>query len=582
MKSRTSFFNATLYRKNFTRFAPVWAIYSIILFLYFSVVVGLGTEYIRCLNGADMATAMIMVNLIYAVILGITLFGDLFNTRHCNMLHAFPLRRETIFFTNLASAFTFALVPNLIIALISLPFMGSGWLVSVGWFLAGFLTFLFYMGCTVLAVMLTGSRLGFLAVYTLLNFLSLLFLWFGMTIFMPLLFGIRIPEEPFTLFCPTYNMLMKGDLVDVIITDTKANFEYSSFSTSDSQFVVELGSGWGYVGICAVIGIALMALALVLYRKRKLESAGDFIAFKAIEPFFLVLFTLGVGAFFQLFSALFGYSAKYIFLTFGIIVGFFGGLMLLNKTTRVFSLRTLRNFAIFAASLTVLLLVTKLDPLGLTRKIPDTGKIASVTVGQSYASINYLWDEITLTDPEGIETIRNVHRYAVNDEERHVSVDGDNIYYLDIGIDYTLTNGNILSRYYSIPLGTAASDDLRPIFSRIECVARMSEGEFLNLAESVYWIYVDGTGFPIDRLGSTEGITDLLEAILADCDSGAMVQYTEYHYYDADYGDYGSKYEPYLEINYYDANGKLTGFYLTIYEDCVNTLAWLEAHNMLN
>ena len=320
MKLRTSFFNGTLYRKNLTRFSPVWAIYSIILFLYFSVIAGLSTHYTRCLNGADMAICMSVVNLIYAGVLGITLFGDLFNTRHCNMLHAFPLRRETIFFTNLASAFTFALVPNLIMALFSLPFMGSGWLVSVGWFLAGFLTFLFYMGCALLAVMLTGNRLGFLAVYVLMNFLSLLFLWFGKTIFMPLLFGIRVPEQPFILFCPTYHILYRGTLVDVNLAGIDTMGEYIHFATSESEFTVSFGSGWGYVAICAAIGVALMALALVLYRKRKLESAGDFISVKAIEPIFLVLFTLGVGGFFQLFSNMFGYGSEYIFLSVGIII----------------------------------------------------------------------------------------------------------------------------------------------------------------------------------------------------------------------------------------------------------------------
>ena len=579
MKSRTSFFNATLYRKNFTRFGPIWAIYGIILFLYFSVIAGLGSHYIRCLNGADMAICMSVVNLIYAGVLGVFLFGDLFNTRHCNMLHAFPLRRETIFFTNLASAFTFALVPNLIIALISLPFMGSGWLVSVGWFLAGFLTFLFYMGCALLAVMLTGNRLGFLAVYTLLNFLSLLFLWLGKTIFMPILFGIRIPEQPFIIFCPTYNILYLANLVNVTLDGIDTMGEYIHFATSDSDFTVSFGAGWGYMAICAAIGVVLMALALVLYRKRKLESAGDFIAFKAIEPFFLVLFTLGVGAFFQMFSEVFGYGSQYIFLTMGLIVGFFGCLMLLNKTTQVFNLRTFRNFGIFAASLAVILLVTKLDPLGLTRKIPNAEDVDYLCVGKTYASANHMWEEIKLSDPEDIETIRNVHQYAVNDENRRVS-DDDPIYYLDIGIDYILKDGSLLSRYYSIPLGSPAADDLRPILSRPECVVRRSAEELLVLADNVYYVYVDGLGLPANQVNTFADISELMEAILADCESGAMVQYAEYHYWDDDDSDF-DKHDPYLEIAYNTPDGVSTSFWITVYEDCVNTLAWLTESGLL-
>ena len=580
MKLRTSFFNATLYRKNFTRFGPIWAIYGIVLFLYFSIIAGMGSHYIRCLNGADMAVCMSVVNLIYAGVLGVYLFGDLFNTRHCNMLHAFPLRRETIFFTNLASAFTFALVPNSIIALISLPFMGSGWLVSIGWFLAGILTFLFYMGCALLAVMLTGNRLGFLATYVLINFLSLMFLWFGQTIFMPILFGIRIPQQPFILFCPTYNILEVGSLVDVELAGINSMGEYISFANSNSEFTVSLGSGWSYMAICAVVGIVFGALALVLYRKRKLETAGDFIAFKAIEPVFLVLFTLGVGAFFQMFSEVFGYGSQYIFLTMGIIVGFFSCLMLLQKTTQVFNLRTFRNFGIFAVSLAALLLVTKLDPLGITRKIPNAEDVDFVQVGQTYASADHIWDEITLTNPEDIETIRSVHEFAIKHDERHYSEDGDNIYYLDIGINYGLKNGKNLFRYYSIPIGTSAANDLRPILSRIECVARMSEEELLALEDGVYMIYADDRNISINQ-DSNYDIGGLLEAILADCKTGAMVQYPEYHLATDENGGY-LKENTYLEIGYTTPEGVSTGMWLSIYDECVNTLAWMEKYDMIS
>ena len=580
MKSRTSFFNATLYRKNFTRFGPIWAIYGIILFLYFSVIAGMGSHYIRCLNGADMAICMSVVNLIYAGVLGVFLFGDLFNTRHCNMLHAFPLRRETIFFTNLASAFTFALIPNFIIVLISLPFMGPGWLVTVGWFLAGVLTFLFYMGCALLAVMLTGNRLGFLAVYTLLNFLSLLFLWFAKTIFMPLLFGIRIPEQPFVLFCPTYNILQVGDLVDVAIKGINTMGEYISVANSNSEFTVSLGSGWSYLAICAAVGIIFGALALVLYRKRNLETAGDFIAFKAVEPVFLVLFTLGVGAFFQMFSEVFGYGSQYIFLTMGLIVGFFGCLMLLNKTTQVFSLRTFRNFGIFAVSLAVLLLVTKMDPLGITRKIPNAEDVDYLCVGKTYASASHMWDEIKLTDPEDIETIRNVHQFAVEDKQRRVTDRDESIYYLDIGIDYILKNGSLLSRYYSIPVNSPAAEDLRSVLSRPECVVRRSAEELLGLADNVYHIYVDGTGLPADQVRTFADISELMEAILADCNSGAMVQYPEYHYQEVEF-DYDIKGDPYLEIAYNTPDGVSTSFWITVYDDCVNTLAWITESGLL-
>ena len=44
MKSRTSFFNKTLFRKNVTRFAPIWGIYLLCL------LIGLGLMYMEADN----------------------------------------------------------------------------------------------------------------------------------------------------------------------------------------------------------------------------------------------------------------------------------------------------------------------------------------------------------------------------------------------------------------------------------------------------------------------------------------------------------------------------------------------------
>ena len=76
-------------------------------------------------------------------------------------------------------------------------------------------------------------------------------------------------------------------------------------------------------------------------------------------------------------------------------------------------------------------------------------------------------------------------------------------------------------------------------------------------------------------------ITGLLEAILADCDTGAMVQYTEYHISTDENGEY-LKENLFLEIDYVNEFGYDEGFYISVYDDCVNTLAWLEEHNLLN
>lgn len=52
-----------------------------------------------------------------------------------------------------------------------------------------------------------------------------------------------------------------------------------------------LTSRWSYLWICAGVGVLLLTAALLLYRRRKLETAGDFIAVKPLEPVFLVMYS---------------------------------------------------------------------------------------------------------------------------------------------------------------------------------------------------------------------------------------------------------------------------------------------------
>ena len=570
MKSRTSFFNATVYRKNLTRFAPAWAIYTIILLLYALPVITMSEEYYRCSNAKDMFEPMIVVNLIYAGVLAILLFGDLFTARLCNALHAMPLKRETWFGTNLLSALTFSAVPNLLVALMAMPFLGKGWIIPPAWFAASFLGFCFFLGTAVFSIMLTGNRLGYLTVYALINFFSLLLYWFGQTIFQPLLFGIRIPTQPFLLLCPAAKMMEYGNLIQVTLKETILPDGTYYYDGTAGNFTLSIGTGWGYYAICAAIGLGLMYLGLVLYRKRKLECAGDFMAFKATEPVFLILFTLTVGAFFQLFAEIFGTGAEYIFLAAGMVVGFFGGLMLLSKSTRVFNKKSFRNLGIFAACVALILVLTWTDPLGISRKVPDVEDVESVTVGRGYTSSASLWDDITLTTPADIETITEVHLASVKAGRQALAHSGENIYYVSIGIEYKLKSGRTLSRYYSIPTGSEAGQALRPILSRVECVTQMTEAEFLALESTLYGIYYQNRYMSLTEIDSPDA-RGLLEAIIADCKTGAMNQYVQYHYadgYDAD---------SYLELDYtIPSTSTSTGLWLSVYDDCTNTLAWIK------
>ena len=99
MKSRTSSFNLTVFKKDITRFAPSWGAYLILLLLVLTTISDSGYAYHRARNVQDAIVAMGWANLIYGVVVAQLIFGDLYNPRLCNALHAMPITRDGWFAT---------------------------------------------------------------------------------------------------------------------------------------------------------------------------------------------------------------------------------------------------------------------------------------------------------------------------------------------------------------------------------------------------------------------------------------------------------------------------------------------------
>ena len=100
MKSRTSFFNKAVFRKDLTRFAPAWGACLILMLLALISMADRSYAYYRLQNVRDSILLMGWLNLIYGAVVAQLLFGDLFNSRSCNALHALLVRRECWFGTH--------------------------------------------------------------------------------------------------------------------------------------------------------------------------------------------------------------------------------------------------------------------------------------------------------------------------------------------------------------------------------------------------------------------------------------------------------------------------------------------------
>lgn len=596
MKSRTSCFNGPAFRKNLSRFAPAWILYTVCLLLGLLMLSGDGVEYWLSYNIAMGISFMGMVNFAYALLTALLLFGDLTNTRMCNGLHALPLRRETWFITNTLSGLFFSVIPTAIMAvpaviLQTFSVMENGWQIPLYWLLGTNLQYLFFFGLAVFCMMLSGSRIGAAVIYAIVNFAAILAFYVADIVYVPHLPGVVAQMDPFLTYCPVAMM------ANIYFVQTRQIQDFHGYNADGSENFLLRGEftvsdNWWYLYVCAAIGVVLLLLALFAYKKRKLERAGDLMVTKKLEPAFLAVFALAAGSLMQLLYVAFrGYDSygSTVFLWGGLMIGWFAGLMLLRKSSRVFSLKSFLGLILLAAALGVSLLLNSMDVFGITTWVPKAENVKSVKLGLSYVS------SVTLEEPEDIEKVIRLHQLgsearlggemgAVN---RPVELeDGDGTL---IEIRYEMQDGSVHAREYYILIDSEAGDITRKFFSRFEPVfnqyyyGQFDKGEIhspddlMALLATPEEIIISGVEVPQEQL-TVENTKKLLEAIIADSEAGNLVQHSAFHpvpvYQNEELDVYYWSYN--LDIEFPGIT-----VWLDIFSNSSHTLAWLEENGMM-
>ena len=525
MRSRTSFFNTTVLKKDILRFAPAWGLYTIFLLLIFSTISDF--EPARVGNDiADLMTSMAVLNLLYGGICANILFGDLFNPRMCNALHAMPLRREGWFLTHLCTGLLFSLVPNLLGTAVLCVMLGKYYYLALLWLAIMTLQYLFFFGTGTFSVMCAGNRLAMAAVYFIINFISLLAYVLVDQFYEPLLYGIRTESDLFQFFCPTMQAAQEY-----------VNFYYDKLL--GGVFKGLYWETWYYLFGMAAVGVIAFIGAVLLYRRRRLECAGDFLALRPLEPVFLIICTLGAGVALYGFTMLFGLSGSYAFMLIGIVAGFFVGKMLLERTVKVFRPKVFLGFAAFAVIFIGSLVVTKLDPLRITWYVPETADIEFMRVYRDNDShiYNDPVDEnrtvYQFETPEQIDQFRQIHTVLQSERDHK---DGE---LCQVEVMYRLKDGSTVMRYYNADTRSAVFDDLQSYFSTPEyvfCTGNMETyidsiaSVELDLRYDFYMLNDNGANHI--ALEDPHEVQGLMQAVLLDCEAGNMAQDYVFHPYE--------------------------------------------------
>lgn len=628
MRSKTSCFNGTLFRKNLSRYWPLWGLASFGGAMFpLAMLVNLLHDGFRLWSPLEATEAYYavlsygvpVISIVYAILCAMAVWSYLYNARSVGMMHTLPIRREGLFVTNVLSGLTMMAIPyavtgvlTVLVTMLSGSFEPVGVLVTI---LGVIGESVFFFGLATFCAFIVGNVFMLPALYALFNFLAVLTDFTVNLLAQGFCFGIYSSYSgTVEWLSPVVYLMQKispnSTYETQWVTDRLGGQRYeTSVLTS-----VTLENGW-LIAVYAAVGVVLMVLAWLMYRRRRSESAGDVVAVGWMKPVFrygCAAYSAILGG--RLLYALFWESFQnglyftvlpmILCMIVGGAVGYYAASMLLAKTPRVFK-TTWKGMLAVALGCAALCGAMKCDLFGVVRRVPAADSVKQVNLYA--ADSNYY-----LTpgqDDALIEKVRALHQaiiddkdyiqhryagnpygadgaydmsasteYAIGAETTEAAVDVPYDTTTRVRFTYTLNSGLKVERQYDLPLqkGRMAQDGtydnlldqlINSPEMRQKRIRRQDEGfEITNSWLNTYDNCVD--------LSSRE-VNAILDAVAMDAESGS---WGLYDWFDSE--ETGDEYDITVEVNYKMSNSK-TGrafdqIVITVRKDMTETVRVLK------
>ena len=472
MKSKTSLFNATIFKRNIKSVWPFWGLLSFVavipsLFLIMEWIRhGVDTTEFNLLAVKEMfySAAIYLAPVVAFATAWIAAFFVwlyLYTARSVGAFHSIPITRAGLFVTNYLSGIVIMLIPYAIggaLFILTLVIIGVGFHMSVFVLIgAVIIDSIFFFSLASVIAMMTGNMFALPLLYLAFNFLALGVENLFNFVVSNLLYGLR------------YSLSLKTDFLSPLVCMMRNMMvvkEYSPIQESEMPEIVTrdmIGVSLENSHIMLIygaVGVVFAIIAFLMYRSKKSESAGDVVSFKPLKPIILWIYTI-TG------TVIFGMLLYYIFseaefkgmkviqgsLCFiaALAISYYTGNMLLEKTIRVFNKKTFVGFAIGAVLAVIGCIGLKYDVLGIERRIPDASKIQEIRL---YMGNSYVIDG---SNKELVQKVTDFHKSIIdnkdmmNDRFFYPRISEENEYVYDyITIEYALKSADVLRREYRI------------------------------------------------------------------------------------------------------------------------------------
>lgn len=458
MQSKTSWFHKAIFFKNLTRWWPIWTAYLLVWLIRLPLRLFHALDP-RFLDTASASDNYLLTQLeyvvrsslqpsfffLFAAITAIAVFSYLFQAKSCNMMHALPVCRETLFTTNLLSGLAFLAIPQTMAFLAGIFVCFFRHMTQLEylmhWLILSLGMVFFAYALAIFTVMITGNIIAAPVFYIIINYLFVV---------------CR------SIVCQLAELVSFGaDNTSISFGDFLSPFFYFStlfpgFLTVQSQKeLIGRTQAYACIGAYCIAGIILLFLAFFLYRKKHLETAGDIITISFLKPLFCwgASFTLGcwiaiMGQSFFVGEYVSGINFLLLlfFLAAGCIFVFFLAEMLLQKSFFIFCKRKFLECAGVTLLSCLFLTCLEYNLFGIETRIPREEDIQSIFLSGIYP---------IRPEETDFAKVLDIHQDLIDSRkelQHYFQKYRDNCSFSTLELTYTMKNGSVQKRLYRIPV----------------------------------------------------------------------------------------------------------------------------------
>lgn len=540
------------------------------------------TVYVTVIDIA--ASGGVFISFFAAIASAMCVFSFMYTSRAASMAAALPVTRRKLYLVQTAAGLVPLLAANVLVFAAALcveaGFGAAALLPLLEWLALVSMQLVIFFGTAALCAQLTGHIVVLPVVYLVLSLTVYVLenvICRALNLFV---YGANASSGALTALSPIAHMMtMYVDTPGYINNDGSwtALYDQAAFS------------GWTGMLLYLAAGLVLIFLGMLLYKHRRMESAGDVVAVRVLKPVFKYCFALGgalvlgVGVHSILASNSYTDGSAWLLLALmlaGGFVSYFAAEMLIKKTFHVWKVRAFAGFGVFAVVFAALVCAAEFDLFGYEKRVPEADSIANVCItGASEAVI--------LEQPENIERAIALHRTIID----HKAENEDNITdgawpIVTLCLDYELKSGKEVKRVYNI---CSPSEDIDLYEELLNCQEAIEyrkslpvavEAGNISYAEVRYYIgeneygYEEQATITLTAAEAYELYTQCIKPDIADGTLGRIWLVVDEDYYSTVFNctiSLDFRVSRGLETDYYS-------FYTVPTTESVRTNQWLTEH----